>query len=504
MIFIANELSDPHSHFRTNVVDGFADGNDLLLDLGEFEDKETVFERIAAHIKRHQNEKYIIYNAYKDEDFFFDLKKIFPQLVLFTLFSDDEWRHSTYDRYIALYSDFFSITSFKANIEKYKTYGFSNVLLCQWACNPNIFKPFDFLEKEIDVSFIGAAYGKRIECVQYLVDQGIDIRVYGKGWDSHHSLKSRWGGYLSSEEMVEVINKSRICLNFLWTSFNPGLTTVKGRCIELPACRSFQLASFSEELYEYGFREGETVVTFGSFEDLTSKIEHYLRREDERQIIEEKSYKFVLENHTWKLRYDAIIKRIAKPALPNTFRKPKILVIEGAKARHKIVLGDARMDLKIVSRGSETDEILKNYDGILRVDNNTNINNESLWMMSFGLISEGWQVVISNFSLRAPIIGSIWIRFRENDTGRLRRSLIPSESIMVGGGINSISKKYIWNIIRSRGASIIDYPTYLRRDMSLFRFTILCLNWGEYPFKKKLKQKMRQSKKRPKRVRNSN
>jgi hypothetical protein len=122
VIFIGAELSDPHAHFVTNIVACIGSRDDLIIDLLRVEGSEEIFRRITGHLQDH-DEQYVIYNAYTDEDFFFDLKKKFPRLRLITVFSDDEWRHFNYDRYLALYSDLFTI-AVKDNLKAYQDYGF--------------------------------------------------------------------------------------------------------------------------------------------------------------------------------------------------------------------------------------------------------------------------------------------------------------------------------------------------------------------------------------------
>lgn len=56
-------------------------------------------------------------------------------------------------------------------------------IYCQEAANPNVYKPYD-VPLEFDVTFIGQAYGERPAYIQYLLDQGIDVRVWGSGWQA--------------------------------------------------------------------------------------------------------------------------------------------------------------------------------------------------------------------------------------------------------------------------------------------------------------------------------
>ncbi len=191
MIFIGAELSDPHAHFVTNIVACIGSDENLIIDLLKVERSEDIFDLITKHLQEH-SEQYVVYNAYTAEDFFVGFKERFPGLRLITIFSDDEWRHANYDRYIALYSDVFTI-AVKSNLEAYREYGL-DALYMQWACNPKRFHPLPNQCKDIDVSFIGAAYGQRTDYIRFLISNGINVRMFGRGWDRHGDIRRYWGG----------------------------------------------------------------------------------------------------------------------------------------------------------------------------------------------------------------------------------------------------------------------------------------------------------------------
>src|ERR1041384_913576 len=57
-------------------------------------------------------------------------------------------------------------------------------IYCQEAANPAVYKPYD-LPYDFDVTFVGQAYGERPAYVRYLLEQGIDVKVWGYAWDHH-------------------------------------------------------------------------------------------------------------------------------------------------------------------------------------------------------------------------------------------------------------------------------------------------------------------------------
>lgn len=73
----------------------------------------------------------------------------------------------------------------KFRIKDYLDMG-ANPIYCQEAANPNIYKPYN-LPVEFDVTFVGQAYGDRPTLIKHLLDNGIDIRVWGWGWKNYSS-----------------------------------------------------------------------------------------------------------------------------------------------------------------------------------------------------------------------------------------------------------------------------------------------------------------------------
>ena len=65
-------------------------------------------------------------------------------------------------------------------LEDYRRAG-ANPIYCQEAANPTVYKPCP-VEQEFDVTFVGARYGDRPDHIQALLDAGIKVRVWGRGW----------------------------------------------------------------------------------------------------------------------------------------------------------------------------------------------------------------------------------------------------------------------------------------------------------------------------------
>jgi len=450
MIFIGGELSDPRAHFVTNVVNSIGSGDDLLIDLDVTKNWPSISSLIKRHLAR-VGEQYVIYNATTDEQVPLRLRREFPHLVLITFFSDDEWRHANYDRYLALFSDVFTI-AVKNNLAKYAAYGLSNVHYMRWGCNPELFYPVDVPEQIYDVTFIGAAYGNRIDHVLYLLRAGVKLTVFGRGWERHPELKHIWGGILSQTDMIRVISQSKINLNFLWTSRDGGIATIKGRTLELAACKAFQLSNPTNEFINYGFVPGTNVAVFDNKEDLLGKIQHYLAHSNERHAIASAGYEHVLDQLTWRAEFNRLFTRltsgeVAKPQLPRF----KILVILAEGVHHAIEPEDPRLEIAFTKESKPSNA--SSYDGVIVLDQDSTINNDALYMMVFGLHADKADCILANFYL-----GKHWIRFKDHDLlnhPNLARYLPLGCRITSGKSWNNEARPS-----RNPKKTFIEYPTF--------------------------------------------
>lgn len=76
----------------------------------------------------------------------------------------------------------------KFRLKDYRAMG-AHPIYCQEAANPNIYKPYD-LPVEFDVTFIGQAYGERPAYIKHLLDQDIDVKVWGTRWREFYAEMS--------------------------------------------------------------------------------------------------------------------------------------------------------------------------------------------------------------------------------------------------------------------------------------------------------------------------
>ncbi len=256
-------------------------------------------------------------------------------------FADDHWRFDNFSRYWAPCFNWVVTTAASA-LPKYDALSYQNVIKSQWGLNPFLYRNLN-LDYQYDVTFIGQPHGNRRMIIECLRDAGISVKAWGYGWES---------GRLSQQEMIKVMNQSRINLNLSnasatnWRKGAPSLVTktrrligrsldqfdvgrrvkvwrrersvgradtviypeqIKARNFEIPGCGSFQCTGPAENIDEY-FDERQEILIFHDVDELIEMIQYYLNHDEERQSIADAGYKRALRDHTYQRRFEEIFK----------------------------------------------------------------------------------------------------------------------------------------------------------------------------------------------------
>ncbi|MCK4517420.1 glycosyltransferase [Candidatus Babeliales bacterium] len=240
----------------------------------------------------------------------------------------------------------------KFRLEDYERLG-ANPIYCQEAANPNIYKPYD-IAKEFDVTFVGQAYGDRPLYLKYLLDNNINIRVWGIGWERnkkpffrrilpalryrlHYLLHPEQrkvvqklgsipkiilpaqvtGPVLSDEKMIKMYSRSKINLGFSSCGNTHDdkerILQVRLRDFEVPMSGGFYMVEQMKELEEF-FEIGKEIVCYHNKQDLVDKIKYYLKHDAQREKIRLAGHKRCLQDHTWHKRFKMVFDKIKEPS----------------------------------------------------------------------------------------------------------------------------------------------------------------------------------------------
>lgn|GEM_PF-3410207 len=228
-----------------------------------------------------------------------------PGQVFVHFCTDDDWQFPIFSRYICPYYHFIA-TNNPHRVREYAEMGIK-AFFFQYGCNQEIYKKID-LPKKYDVIFIGAPHSNRAELIRYLILNGVKVTIFGPGWNRIPGFSKYWGGYLKSEDMIKVINQSKIVLNFLTTSTKEG-KAIKGKLFEFGGCGAFQICDEFSELEKY-YKTGEEIITFSDKNDLLKKIRFYLDKPEEGQRIALAGYTKTLKEHTMEKRFQKLFEQI--------------------------------------------------------------------------------------------------------------------------------------------------------------------------------------------------
>lgn len=163
--------------------------------------------------------------------------------------------------------------------------GFESMLL-PFGVNVALYRALN-IPRDLDVVFIGQRFGNREKYVSFLRSKGVNVVTAGRNWPK---------GRITQGEMIELINRAKIVLNFSSSAGNIGLKHINGRIFEVLATSSFLLAEYSSDLEKY-FDIGKDLVTFSDEQELFSLVSYYLQADDDRMRIALSGYNTVKNNY---------------------------------------------------------------------------------------------------------------------------------------------------------------------------------------------------------------
>ncbi len=237
-------------------------------------------EDISKFIKSNKIDTVIFFSQFSfifNIDFFLELKK---QCLLIMWTFDDEVLFDISSKYYAQVFDKVITTDYFSN-QKYREIGVSSFLYFS-SYKQSRYKNIE-LEQDIDVSFVGWVDKKdRIDYInQILTFNNVKSDFFGKGSKN---------GFIDSEKMIEVFNRSKINLNFTKCLDHDWLVRLdpfinlkrqnKGRPIEVALTNSFCLSEYSPSLeFMFDIGAGKEIDVFHNSDELHEKIEFYLKNE---------------------------------------------------------------------------------------------------------------------------------------------------------------------------------------------------------------------------------
>lgn len=217
--------------------------------------------------------------------------------------TDDSWKFDQCSRHLAGCFDVWATTS-RAALERAARLGLDNVVLSQWAAaEERLAAPLPAAECRYPVSFVGSAYGNRSRWIDGLRARGVEVACFGHGWPA---------GPVAAERVAEIYRESALSLNFADSALHLDgwrlrhHRQIKARVFEVPGAGGLVLTELVAGLDEY-FDCTREIVTFTDIDDLAARIRHLLAHPDERDRIARAGHERVRREHTYRIRFEALI-----------------------------------------------------------------------------------------------------------------------------------------------------------------------------------------------------
>jgi len=165
------------------------------------------------------------------------------------------------------------------------------------AADPEYFRPLG-LSRDIDVLWIGSAYGRRMEFIRYLRHRGFNVMAYGPGWKD---------GFVPFEDAVRLINRAKVVLGMGGVGHTEQFKHLKGRDFEIPMCGAVYLTSYNPEITDH-FVVGEEILCFSSYVECADLLHFILRRPHDMERIRDAARNRSMRDHTWEKRINELLR----------------------------------------------------------------------------------------------------------------------------------------------------------------------------------------------------
>ncbi|ADG94588.1 hypothetical protein Arnit_2940 [Arcobacter nitrofigilis DSM 7299] len=323
---------------------------DLYFNNGKKRFEEIILNEIEV------NNIDVVFINFVSGDLTFDiyfLQELSKKCFLITNFYDSELFFEPIDRYYAQCADLVLLPTPSNFLYSYKLLEI-NAITTYSLYDSKIYKCIE-KEKDIDISFIGDMTKKfRKEFVSYLESNGYKVETYGFGTKN---------GRIDFEHMLEIINRSKINLNFTDSSYQrtfnrdtnmnyliiPNIVKyikqLKGRVIEIALCKGFVLSQSINGLDEIFSRE--EIGVFDTKEELLEKVKYYLDNEKIREKMASLAHINAMDKFDATIKFKELFKSIDLKKRNNKIIYMDKIFLENYMSHHTLYLFNFLFKLQI-------------------------------------------------------------------------------------------------------------------------------------------------------------
>ncbi|MFC1948655.1 glycosyltransferase [Chloroflexota bacterium] len=247
---------------------------------------KAVNEEIIALVRR-EHPKYVLWVSWQYDIHESTLETIRKEgVIVVGWFFDDEWRFNDYSRWWIPYLDY-CVTNAISAVPKYRRLG-ARVIQTIPNTGIAIARDWSRTEERYDVSFVGGRnFIDREQYLDRLSKSGIKVDLFGQDW----------GGYVSFSKMIDIIQTSKINLNFSKAISYDQPRQLKGRLFQVCLAGGFMLTEYAPGTENY-FEIDKEIVCFEDTEEMIAKVRYYLCHDEERRAIAQAGWERATREHT--------------------------------------------------------------------------------------------------------------------------------------------------------------------------------------------------------------
>lgn len=162
------------------------------------------------------------------------------------------------------------------------------------------YHPMD-VGQDLQVSFVGAAYGFRPAVIRALRKANLAVTAFGEGWENPGVWR---------QQQVEVFNRSIVNLGFGGIGYSETLTNVKTRDFEIPGTGGgAYLTTFNPDLARF-FEIGSEILCYQDLDELIELARQCLRDPEHVRAISGRARERCLAEHRWLHRYTDVCRTL--------------------------------------------------------------------------------------------------------------------------------------------------------------------------------------------------
>lgn len=380
------------------------------------------------------------------------LREVSKESKIVCVYADDDRDFEISSRYYAPLMDY-NLVIQPDFTEKYIKEG--NKAFTIYAVDAKVFTPPN-LEKKYDVSFIGAPSPPRLKTMKFLIDNGVNLSLWGRGWLEHPEFQKVYRGEADAEEFKKFISQTKINIGF--SKNKDGLPHYKARVLEVGALGAFSLVDYFKG-YTNFFIENKEIAMFKDDSDLLQKIKYYLKNEKERELVAKNAYKKIIAKLDMTQRVKEVFTEIFKD---------KNVSFPGFNTKDKKVYNFTKDE---ISQGIDSAKNkLKEYDYVTFEEENIIPHQYKKDIQIYSLEKSGKEISCCDYYIKSKTLGNI-LRFRvfhafKNINRETFNQLLNLNQLMVSKNyflsnfdkINGVFEGEIIDFVDNKNTAFVDTP----------------------------------------------